>query len=140
MANPPSWFRICAILSALWMAFGCFSYLMEAQMSAEALATLPEVNRQIITGRPTWAMAAFALAVWGGLAGTSGLVLRRGWSVPVLGLALLATLIAYIWPLLLSGLTPQFAVADWILSITILIVQFALYWLARTARDRNWLT
>ena len=139
MTKAPTWFTVAAVLGVLWMAFGCFAYISEVRMDAATLATLPELNQQLITGRPVWATALFAIAVWGGLAGALLLVLRKALAVPVLLVAMLATLATYAWPLLLSGLVSQFGGADWGLTIAILGIQIALWWLARSAKAKGWL-
>lgn len=139
MTKAPTWFTVAALLGVLWMAFGCFAYVSEVRMDAATLATLAELNQQLITGRPMWATALFAVAVWGGLAGTVLLVSRKALAVPVLLVAMLATLATYAWPLLLSGLVGQFGGADWGLTIAILAIQIVLWWLATHAKAKGWL-
>lgn len=140
MTKAPTWFMIAAALGLLWMAFGCFAYVSEMRMDAATLATLPDLNQQLITGRPTWATALFAIAVWGGLIGTLMLLMRKALAVPILLVAMLATLGTYAWPLALSGLVSQFGGADWGLTIAILGIQIALWALARNAKAKGWLS
>lgn len=139
MIKVPTWFTIAAVLGLLWMAFGCFAYVSEMQADSASLAALPELNQQLITGRPAWATGLFAIAVWGGLVGTLLLMMRKAIAVPVLLMAMLATLGTYTWPLLLSGLVSQFGGADWGLTIAILGIQIALWLLARSAKTKGWL-
>ena len=140
MTKAPAWFTVAAVLGVLWMAFGCFAYISEVRMDAATLATLPELNQQLITGRPMWATALFAVAVWGGLAGTVLMLLRKALAAPVLLVAMLSTLATYVWALLLSGLVGRFGGADWGLTIAILGAQIALWWLARSAKAKGWLS
>ena len=68
-------------LALLFEAFGCCMYL--AQVSADR-AALPLDQRAMWDATPTWMVAAYAIAVWVGLAGAALLLLRRKLAVPVL--------------------------------------------------------
>lgn len=139
MTKSPVWYWIAAVVGLLWMAIGCFAYYTEVSMDAAALAALPDHSRIIISQRPAWATAGFAIGTFGGLIGMVALLARRKLAVPLLAIALLATLISYVWPFALSGQTGSFTAVDWTMSIAILVIQAALFWLARHASGKQWL-
>jgi CHASE2 domain-containing sensor protein len=139
MTASPIWFRIAAGVAVLWMAMGCYAYIMEMTATPEMMAQASEASRAIMEGRPTWSSAAFAVAVWGGLIGTILLLLRRALAVPLLWLALAATVISYAWPLFLSGIAALYSGAEWGLSIFLLVAQGAISWLGVYAQKMGWL-
>jgi len=71
----PKSFWIIGALSLIWNLMSVMNFFM--QMNAEALASMTEAQRAIIVGRPSWATAAFALAVFGGAGGSILLLLRK---------------------------------------------------------------
>lgn len=76
----PGWYWAVVALALLWAAAGCFAYVMQVSMGEAELAALPAAQREIWEMMPAWVTAAYAVAVWAGLAGALGLLLRRRWS------------------------------------------------------------
>lgn len=68
-------FWLIGAFALLWNVMGAMNYL--GQMNAEMVAAYPETHRAIIEGRPAWATAAFAIAVFGGALGCLLLLLRK---------------------------------------------------------------
>jgi len=54
-------------LALIFNGMGVVNYFM--QMNADSLDSFPESYRSIIEGRPAWATAGFAVAVFGGALG-----------------------------------------------------------------------
>jgi hypothetical protein len=135
----PGWFRIVAILGLLWNALGVVSYFMHVTMSEASLAAMPAAERALFESFPVWVTGAFAIAVFGGLAGALGLVLRKRWSVPLLGLSLLAILFQFGYTLFVSDMLAVMGAGAAVLPVMIIVVGAALLWLARTASTRGWL-
>src|SRR5687767_1690247 len=88
----PAWYWIAAGLALLFEATGCFMYL--AQVGADR-ATLPLDQRAMWDATPSWMVAAYAIAVWVGLAGAALLLLRRKLAVPVLLVSLIAVIVQF---------------------------------------------
>jgi hypothetical protein len=138
-SSPPGWFRIVAILGLLWNAFGIFSYLQHVYMSDAALAAMPPEQRAMVEGFPAWVTGVFAIAVFAGTAGALGLVLRKKWSVALLGLSFVAIVVQMGYSLFASGMLEVMGPSASILPVIIIIVGAALFWLARMASQRGWL-
>jgi hypothetical protein len=81
-------FWIVSGIFLVWNLMGVMAFVMQVTMSQEALAALPEAQRNLYTGIPAWATAAYAVAVFGGTLGCVFLLLRKAWAVPVLILSL----------------------------------------------------
>jgi hypothetical protein len=139
LTKAPAWFWAVAGAATLWEVVGCFQYWGEVTMDAATLATLPDYSRIIVAQRPLWSTAGYAIGTWGGLAGMIALLLRRAIAVPVLLIALFATLASYAWPLLDSGQAARFGPLEWSLAIVIPLLQLAFWLLARHARTMGWI-
>ena len=133
----PGWFTAAAVAALLWELAGCALYLM--RMTTEA-AGLPADQRAIFEATPQWTLAAFAVAVWVGLAGAILLLMRRRLAVPLLAVSLLAV-IAQNSALVLDGELRNLVASDDLLApFLIILVCYGIWHLARTARRRNWLS
>lgn len=95
----PRSFWVIAVLSLLWNAFGCFDYAMTAARNPGYLAQFPSAMIDYIDTFPYWLMVAWALGVWGALAGSVLLLLRARQAVIAFAISLLglATSAAYQW-------------------------------------------
>lgn len=72
---------IVGILSLLWNAFGAYDYTMTNTRNAAYLRQFPPEMMQVIDAFPPWTMVAWALGVWGALAGSVLLLLRSRFAV-----------------------------------------------------------
>ena len=89
MSTTPKWLTPVAILALLWNLLGASAYLMDVTMSPEAVAKLGAAERAMYASRPAWFVVAYASAVWFGVAGSVGLLLRKRWATPLFLLSLL---------------------------------------------------
>jgi hypothetical protein len=129
MTKPHFSFWIAAAIGLIWNLMGCMNYVM--QMNPDNVARMPDVYQLIINGRPAWATAAFAIAVFGGAVGCILLLLRRRVAVQVLILSLGAIVVTVIHTTMLVGPVPS--------SLLSVLVGAALYWYATIALRKNWL-
>ena len=137
--KPSVLFWIVAVVALLWNAFGVLMFWQNLTMTPEALAALPDAQRQVTEARPDWTFVPFAIGTIAGVLGALGLLLRRRWAVPVLLLSVLgiAVLFAAVY-----ALTPVWALmgASGAVFPLLLVVIGALLWgYARRASRRGWL-
>lgn len=135
----PTWFWIVAVLALLWELMGVGSYLYHVTMSAEAIAALPEGQRDLMNATPSWVMGAFAIAVFSGLAGAVGLVLRRKWAKPLLILSLVAAVIQFGWVFLVFKAHETLGPSSAVFPGIIIVIGAFLVWFASDAAKRGWL-
>ena len=135
----PAWFKVVAVLALLWNVLGCVAFFADLRLSPAELAQLPEAQQALYAARPAWAVAATGLAVFGGVLGCLGLLLRRKWAVVVLALSLLGIVVQdFGLFVLVDGASLAGPVAV-VMQAVVLLVGIALLLLARSARARGWL-
>jgi hypothetical protein len=130
------WFMPAAIASLLWMLLGCALYLYQVTLDP---STLPLDQRAIAEAAPTWMFAAFAVAVWVGLAGTVMLVMRRKLAEPLLLVSLIATLVQFSAYFLDQRLNEAMSTDGFVVPIVVVLLTWTVFWFARHSRQRGWL-
>ena len=139
MSTTPKWFMPVAIVALLWNLAGCAAYLSDVMMSADDLAKLDPGQQALYAARPAWAVAAFATAVWGGAAGSLGLVLRKAWAQPLLWLSLAGLLIQDAALFGLTSVVEQSGPSVLVIQGMVCAVAVGLVVLARHAVRQRWL-
>ena len=94
---------LVGILGLLWNAVGAFDYLMTQTRNESYMGQFTPEQLEFFQGFPSWVVAFWALAVWGGVLGALLLVLRRRLAVSVLLVSFLAMIVTSIHNFLLSN-------------------------------------
>ncbi len=134
----PKWFMIVAVVLLIWNLLGVMAYLAQVTMNQEALAALPEAQRQILENTPAWATAAFAIAVNGGVLGCLLLVLKKNLAAYLLQLSLAAVLVQMFHSFFMSNSFEVFGPGGLIMPVLVLVIAVFLVWLAATAKTNRW--
>ncbi|MEO8175644.1 MAG: hypothetical protein ABI626_03190 [Sphingomicrobium sp.] len=130
------WYMPAAVASLLFMALGCISYLMHVLADP---ASLPLDQRAAFEAEPMWVTAAYAIAVWIGLAGAAMLVMRKKLAEPLLMVSLVAVLVWLAGLLLVTDLRENMSANDLLVAIVVTALTWTIFWFARHSRQRNWL-
>lgn len=94
---------VVAIAALLWNAMGAFDYLMTQTRNEAYMANFTAEQIEFFYGLPVVVVAAWAIAVWGGLLGSILLLLRRKLAVWVFLCSLVAMVLTTIHNYLLSN-------------------------------------
>ena len=137
--QPPKWFLPVAIVALLWNLMGCAAYLMDVMRSADDLAGMTAAQQALYDSRPAWAVAATAVAVWLGAAGSLGLVLRKAWARMLLLASLGGVILQDAWFLSVRDAVSAADPTAMTLQVVVLVVAISLVMLARTATAKGWL-
>lgn len=130
------WYMIAAIAALLFMSFGCVMYMMHVLADVSAM---PLDQRAAYEAEPAWVTAAYAIAVWAGLAGTVMLLLKNRFAEPVLGVSLIAVL-AWLGGLIgVTRLRETMSASDLLVAIVVTALTWTIFWFARHSRQRGWL-
>lgn len=137
--RPPAWFRVVAVIAVLWNLMGVWQYLSYVGVVPLMREMTPE-EASLIGGAPTWYTAAFATAVFAGLAGAIGLLMAKAWSRPVLVVSLVAMIVQFAWWTVLSGAAEMLGASVYVAPVVVILVGVLLVWLADNGIKRGWLT
>lgn len=88
----PYWFTAAALGGIAWNSFGAIQFVGSVTATKASLIAsgLTADQAAVMTGYPSWMTAAFAVGVFGGLAGSILLLLRRSAAAQVLMVSFLA--------------------------------------------------
>ena len=134
--KPAKWFLPVAGLALVWNLMGVAAYLNQMTMD---LSILPDAQRAIYESIPAWATAAFAIAVFAGVAGSVGLLMKKGWAVPVLVVSFVGIVVQTTHTLLLGNGLEVIGSSILILPLITLAIGLALIGLAFLSRTRAWI-
>lgn len=135
----PGWYWAVAVLALLWEAMGCFAYVTQVSMDSAALAQLPAAQRDLWMAMPAWVTGAYAVAVWSGLAGAAGLLLRRDWARLAFAASLVAVIVQFGWTFLATPILTTIGTSAAAFPAFILLVAALLLWFSLAAAKRGWL-
>ena len=138
MSARPKWYLPVSILALLWNLMGCVAYLSDVMLTAGDIAAMDATQHALYNSRPAWAVAATAVAVWGGAAGCIGLILRKRWSAVLLELSLAGVIVQDIGLFILSGVNPGTFVM--VMQGLVLLIAIGLVMLSRRAIANHWLS
>ena len=130
------WYMPAAVASLLFMALGCIMYLMHVLADP---AAMPLDQRAAYEAEPMWVTAAYAVAVWVGLAGTAMLVMRKKLAEFLLMVSLAAVLVWLAGLLVVTGLRENMSANDLLVAIIVTALTWTIFWFARHSRRRGWL-
>jgi hypothetical protein len=132
--SAPAWYWGAAGLGTLWNVYGVVQFLGSLMATPASLMEQGLTSRQaeVMTSYPTWMTVAFAVGVFGGLAGCILLLLRRAASVHVLALSLAAYVLLYVGDITEGVFAAMGAPQIVILSLVVAIAA-GLLWLSRQA-------
>ena len=133
----PKWYMPVAIVALLWNLMGCAAYLMDVTLTPEAVAAMSPDQQALYAARPAWAVAVYAIAVWGGALGCVGLIMKKRWAKG----ALLASLLGLIaQDIALFGMSPvAIETSVYALQGMVLMIAVLLLLLANKAARQGWL-
>lgn len=138
--KPPGSFWAISIIALIWNLMGCVAYLSMKFMPPEAIANMPDAERELMLSTPTWGTAAFAIAVWFGLLGCILLVLRKALAHPVFVISALGIVGQQIWNFFLGNTFEVLGAEQAIMPIVVLLIGVYLIIYARKAKANNWIT
>ena len=137
---PPRWYLVISWLALAWMLFGVVAWTMDLMTDEGTVAGFTDAQRQLYEARPGWLFLVYAVAVFGGLAGAAGLLLRRSWSIAAFAVSLAAIVVQFGYTLtVMRAIELLGAAAALPFPIVIAVIGALLLWLAIESRRRGWL-
>ncbi|OGS73568.1 MAG: hypothetical protein A3F91_12195 [Flavobacteria bacterium RIFCSPLOWO2_12_FULL_35_11] len=136
--KPTSAFWIISVVALIWNIMGVIAYLGQAYMTEEVLKALPEGEQAYHNNAPAWVTAVFAIAVFAGVFGSIGLLMRKKWAT----MLFIVSLIAVIAQLIYNVFIQKFVVLSgekMIWPIVVLVIAILLVFLSRKAAKEGWI-
>jgi uncharacterized membrane protein YtjA (UPF0391 family) len=140
MEAAPKWFRPVAIAALLWNLLGCLAWVADRMVTADDVAKMSAAQQAMYAARPAWAVAATAIAVWGGAAGSLGLILGKRWANPLLVLSLIGVILQDVGLFGMTNAASTAGTAAIVLTVLVVVICIALVLLGRKAQANGWLS
>lgn len=135
----PTAFWVVAVLALLWNAVGVVMFFMQVNMPPDALAAMPAAQRAVYEATPSWLNAVFAVAVFAGLLGAVGLLLRRRWAIALFALSLAAIVAQMLLAYTVTPAWEGYGPTGLVMPVLLVAIGAFLFWYARRAAARGWI-
>ena len=122
---------IVGVLALLWNFMGAFDYLATQLKLESYMGNFSEEQLEYFYGIPAWAVSGWAIAVWIGLVGTVGLLLRRKWSVMAFTVSLAGLALSSIYTLFLSNGLEIMGGTGTVMTVLIWVISIFLVWYSK---------
>jgi hypothetical protein len=142
-ASPPSapktplhlW--IVAVLALLWNAVGAFDYVATQLRLEGHMSQFSQEQLDYFYAFPTWAVAAWATAVWFSVFGSLALLLRRRLAYPLFTISLAAMIISTVHSFALSNGAEMMGSGGVVFSGVITVISILLVWYSKSMATRG---
>ena len=138
--KPSTNFWIIGAAALIWNLIGLIFYISHVSITPDALAAMTEANQEFLLSTPTWATAAFAIAVNAGVLGCIFLLLRKAWAIPTLAISLLAIVVQDVDAFVLRDAYGVVGISSLIIPSMVFVIGIALLLYARATEERGWLS
>jgi hypothetical protein len=132
----PKSFWVGAIAVLLFMGVGVAGYLATVMTPLDQMPAEQQAKMAVM---PVWQTAVYAIAVWSGLLGAVGLLLRRRWSKQALLVSLIGAVGTFLPFLVLPQVRELGTMGDAIAAVIVIGLCAASYWFAHYSQQKGWL-
>ncbi|MEO6389023.1 MAG: hypothetical protein ABIT16_03745 [Croceibacterium sp.] len=128
----PARFWIIALLSLAWNSFGAVDYTLSEMGNRpylEGVAGLGPEELAFIAGLPAWAVAAWAIGVWGSLAGSVLLLLRSRHAVTAFAVSLVGAVISFAYQYTSAAMPASMKSGVTVIAPIVILLLIAVQWI-----------
>jgi hypothetical protein len=125
-------------LGFIWYGLGVYYYLQQAYNTAYYRSMYTPEQLMVVDKMPAWAVGAFAVAVFAGIIGVFGFVLRKKWTKWLFGISVFAIVVQYIYNVFIGKMYELFSVTENVRYFIIPIIAYLLYYIARNVENKPW--
>ncbi len=136
----PPWFWIIAILALLWNLMGVLAFFSDLNQEPPDLTGFAQNEVDYYNSFPSWTKIVYGVAVFGGVLGCIGLLLRKLWSKHILGISLFAVLIQFGFSIGRLAKYDMLSADKLIMPALVVLIAIGLIVFARYASNKHWLT
>jgi hypothetical protein len=136
----PRSFWIIAGIALVWNLVGVANYIFQVTMTDEMLMQMPEEQRLLIESVPSWATAAFAVAVFGGTLGCVLLLLRKAIAMPVFVVSMAGVIVQLYHAFAVANATEVYGPAGLVLPALVVAIGILLIWYTHSSAKNGWIS
>ena len=135
----PVWYWFIAGVGLLWNLLGCAFFAMELFAQEAMMESMTEPQKAWARSIPGWIYFVYGLAVSTGVAGSVGLLLRKGWTIPLFAICLAAVIVQMVYTMLIAGGLQAMGPSGLIMPGLVIGIAALLLWFSWFARSRGWI-
>jgi hypothetical protein len=119
--KPKTLFWIIGVIAVIWNLMGVAAYLSQAYMTDAYQDLYNAEQLEIITGAPSWAVGAFAIAVFGGTLGSILMLFRKRLANILLSISFVGIVVQLIYNFFMANSLQVFGAAAAIQPVLTLV-------------------
>jgi hypothetical protein len=119
---------IVGVVSLLWNCMGAFDYSASQLKLEFYMKQFTPEQLEYFYGFPSWAVAFWAFGVWGALAGSVGLLLRKKWAVYAFAVSICGLFVTTIYNFVLTDGAKAMGEGAMAFSVVIWVLALFLLW------------
>ncbi len=139
MTKPSTSFWVISVIALLWNLMGVKAYLDQAYVTDSFKAMYNEEQLRMIAEAPSWATAAFAIAVFGGALGCVLLLLRKKLAKTVFIVSLIGILVQMYYNFFVIDSIAVYGLGAMAMPIMVILFAVFLIWYANFCTKKNWI-
>jgi hypothetical protein len=138
-AKAPWHLWVVGVASLLWNAFGGYDYTMSHASGEPYYRQMQMTDAQIVylNAMPTWMHGFWAIGVWGSVAGSILLLLRRKWAFPAFAISFIGAAMNVVYTYVLTNGAAVYGAGGAAFTLVIAGVCVLLVWYSRTMAKRG---
>jgi len=138
-AKPTTAFWIIGIIALLWNLTGLIAFFGDVFISQEALAPLPDAQRELQESTPSWLKIFYGIAVFGGTLGCILLLIKKSFAIQLFMISLVAILVQMGYSIFMTKAIEVNGIVSIIMPIMVIGISIFLVWYARHAKVKEWI-
>jgi hypothetical protein len=135
----PGWYWAIAVVALLWNVMGCAALATELFAQESAMASMTEPQKEWVRSIPAWVYIVYGVAVATGVAGSVGLLMRKGWAVELFAVCLVAVLIQMVDTMVILGGLKVMGAQGAIMPALVIVLTTVFLGFAWSARGKGWI-
>ena len=136
----PTSFWVISVIALVWNIMGVYSFYIQTFISESQLDAMTAEQIAVYESFPSWIYWIFGVAVFGGLLGSIGLLMKKGWCKPLFVISLVAIIIQMGYAFLLTDHMEVYGPSSLIVPLAIIAVAAFLVYYSKQCAEKGWLT
>jgi hypothetical protein len=134
----PVWYWVIAAVALLWNLLGCVFFGVEMFAQEAAMESMTDAQKEWARSIPGWIYLVYGLGVSTGVAGSIGLFMRKGWTIAMFAICLVAVIVQMGYTMIIGGGIRVMGPSGLVMPSLVIVIAAALLWFSWFARGRSW--